>query len=160
MKKIIVIVSVIVAIFIALAAVTNYQQKKSSEGNPYGKAKISPSTQKQLDNPLYQNIILPNELEEKLENGESATIYFYSPECGYCQQTSPVIVPMAEEMDIDLELYNILEFNQGWNDYNINATPTIIHFENGKEVKRLESYYQDHTVFSNWFEDIKETPSE
>ncbi|WP_078381692.1 thioredoxin family protein [Sutcliffiella halmapala] len=160
MKKIIVIVSIIVAIFVALAVITNYQQKKSSEGNPYGKDKIKPSTQQQLNDPLYQNLILPDQLEEKLENGETTTVYFYSPECVYCQQTSPVIVPMAEEMDINLELYNILEFEQGWADYNIHSTPTIIHFENGKEIKRLEKYYQDHSVYSNWFEDIKETPSE
>ncbi|WP_223700910.1 thioredoxin family protein [Sutcliffiella deserti] len=160
MKKIIVIVSVIVAIFIALAVITNYQQKQSSEGNPFGKDKIKPSTQEQLDDPLYQNIILPDELEEKLESGEKTTVYFYSPECPACVQTSPVVVPMAEEMDIDLELYNILEFEQGWDDYNIRSTPTFIHFEDGQEVSRLENYHQDHSVYSNWFEEIQETPSE
>ncbi|MGM0837855.1 MAG: thioredoxin family protein [Bacillota bacterium] len=160
MKKIVVIVSIIVAIFIALAVITNIQQKQQSEGNPFGKDKIRPSTQEQLDDPLYQNIILPDELKEKVENGESATVYFYSPECPACKQTSPVVVPMAEEMDVDLELYNILEFEQGWDDYKIQSTPTFIHFEDGKEVSRLENFHQDQTVFSDWFEEVKETTGE
>lgn len=160
MKKIVVIVSVIIAIFIALAVITNIQQKKSSEGNPFGKDKVYPATQEQLDDPLYQNIILPEELEEKLDNGESATIYFYKSDCPACRQTSPIMVPMADEMGIDLELYNLLEFEQGWDDYNIQSTPTFIHFEDGKEVSRLENYHQDHSVFSNWLEEVKETTGE
>lgn len=160
MKKIVVIVSIIVAIFIALAVITNIQQKQQSEGNPFGKAKIYPATQELLDDPLYQNIILPEELEEKLDNGESATIYFYKSDCPACMKTSPVVVPMAEEMEIDLEMYNLLEFEQGWDDYNIHSTPTLIHFEDGKEVSRLENYHQDETVFSDWLKEVKETTGE
>lgn len=160
LKKIVIIVSVIIAIFIALAVITNIQQKQKSEGNPFGKSKIHPATQEQLDDPLYQNIILPEELEKKLDNGESATIYFYKSDCPACKMTSPVVVPMAQEMEINLEMYNLLEFKQGWDYYNIHSTPTLIHFEDGKEVSRLENYHQDESVFSNWLQEVKETTGE
>lgn len=63
---------------------------------------------------------------------------------------------MAEEMGIDLEMYNLLEFEEGWNEYAIESTPTFIHFEDGKEVDRLANYHQDHSVFSSWFEGLGE----
>ena len=160
MKKLFVIVGVIVVIFVALAVVTNIQQKKASEGNPFGKAVIHSETQKQLNNPLYQNIILPDELEESLETDVTTTVYFYSPLCDACKAASPIIVPAADEMEVDLKLYNILEFEQGWDDYNIRATPTVIHFVNGQEVNRVEGY-QSKEFFDDWFEHIveEETPA-
>ncbi|TYS64525.1 thioredoxin family protein [Sutcliffiella horikoshii] len=160
MKKLIIIMAVIMAIFIALVVVTNIQQKQNVEGNPFGKDKLHTETQKQLDDPLYQNIITPDQLKENLDAGETKTIYFYSSTCPACKQTSPVVVPMAEEMGIDMELYNLQEFEQGWDDYRINSTPTFIHFVDGQEVERLENYHQDSNVYTEWFEKVKETPSE
>ncbi|WP_096155422.1 MULTISPECIES: thioredoxin family protein [Bacillus] len=161
MKKLFVIVGVIVVIFIALAVITNIQQKKLSEGNPFGKSVIHAETQKQLNDPLYQNIILPDDLEESLETDVTTTIYFYSPTCDACKAASPIIVPAAEEMEVDLKLYNLLEFNQGWDDYNIRATPTVVHFVNGQEVNRVEGY-QSREFFDDWFEHIveEETPAQ
>ncbi len=160
MKKLIIIMAVIMAIFIALVVITNIQQKQNVEGNPFGKDKLHPETQKQLEDPLYQNIITPNQLEEDLAAGETKTIYFYSSTCPACKQTSPVVVPMAEEMGIDMELYNLEEFKAGWNVYGIRSTPTFIHFVDGKEVERLENYHEDQSVYTDWFEKVKETPSE
>ncbi|CAG9621780.1 thioredoxin family protein [Sutcliffiella rhizosphaerae] len=156
MKKLLVIVGVITAIFIALVVVTNIQQTQNAEGNPFGKSKLHPETVKQLEDPLYQNVITPDQLEEELDAGETKTIYFYSSTCPACKQTSPVVVPMAEDMGIDLQMYNLQEFQEGWDVYNIESTPTFIHFENGQEVDRLVNYHKDHTVFSDWFESVNE----
>ena len=35
----------------------------------------------------------------------------------YCKEATPILTPMAEELGIDLVQYNLLEFKQGWNDY-------------------------------------------
>ena len=32
---------------------------------------------------------------------------------------------------------NILEYEQAWNDYAIEATPTLVYFEDGEEVDRM-----------------------
>lgn len=64
MKKLILFVGIIMAIFIALVVITNIQQTQNAEGNPFGKSKLHPETQKQLDDPLYQNVITPDELKK------------------------------------------------------------------------------------------------
>ncbi|WP_163537123.1 thioredoxin family protein [Gracilibacillus sp. YIM 98692] len=137
MKKMIIFVLVLVAIFAALAFVVQYQKKQQSEGNPYNKSTLHSATIDQLDDELYQNQIIPEDLAEKLDNGEDVTVYFYSPTCPHCQRTTPVVVPLAEEYDIDLVKLNLLEFEPEWNTYNIEATPTIVHFENGEESARI-----------------------
>jgi thioredoxin-like negative regulator of GroEL len=152
LKKVALFLGVVIVLFAGLAFMTNYQQQQKTEGNPFKKENLHPATIKQLDDPNYQNIILPDELEKKLKNGESLTVYFYSPTCTHCQKTSPIIVPMAKEMGIDMPLFNLLEFEQGWKDYHIEATPTVIHYENGKETSRIEGS-QDPEVFRKWFEE-------
>jgi thioredoxin-like negative regulator of GroEL len=152
LKKVALFLGVVIVLFAGLAFMTNYQQQQKAEGNPFKKENLHPATIKQLDDPNYQNIILPDELEKKLKNGESLTVYFYSPTCTHCQKTSPIIVPMAKEMGIDMPLFNLLEFEQGWKDYHIEATPTVIHYENGKETSRIEGS-QDPEVFRKWFEE-------
>ncbi|MFT4416865.1 thioredoxin family protein [Fredinandcohnia humi] len=160
MKKLIIFTVLIIALFAALAFITTSQNKQKAEGNPYGKDELDPATIDQLDDPNYGNQILPDELEEKLENGESVTVYFYSPTCPHCQNTTPVIIPMVIDMGIDLKKYNLLEFEEGWRDYGIEYTPTLIHFENGEEVSRLVGYHEDHDEFKTWFEGTQATEEE
>jgi thioredoxin 1 len=147
-------VIVLLVIFGALFFVVNYQNEKASEGNPYNKKTLDQATIDQLDNPLYQNQILPEELADKIENGESVTVYFYSPTCVYCQRTTPVVVPMTEDLGIDLVKLNLLEFQEQGQVYGIQSTPTIIHFEDGKEVNRVVGE-QPESTFEYFFNEIK-----
>ncbi|SDN60441.1 thioredoxin family protein [Alkalicoccus daliensis] len=155
MKKILIIGGAIIVIFAALIFVTNYQNQQQAEGNPFGLDTLEQETIDQLDDPNYENIILPDELERRLAAGEDATVYFYSGQCQYCNETTPVIVPMAEEMGVDLELYNILEFEQGWNTFAIEGTPTVIHFEDGEEEARVEGG-QEPAVYEQFFEQVND----
>ncbi|MEH7385600.1 thioredoxin family protein [Bacillus sp. JJ1521] len=152
MKKIIIFTAIVVVLFGGLAFVTTTQNKQKAEGNPFGKKNLEPATIKQLDDPNYGNQILPDELETKLENGETMTVYFYASDCVHCQNTTPVIVPMVDEMGLDLKKLNLLEFKDQWNKYGIQSTPTLIHFENGEEVSRLVGYHPDHNDYKVWFE--------
>ncbi|MFK3961682.1 MULTISPECIES: thioredoxin family protein [Bacillales] len=151
MKKAIIFLGIVIVIFGALAFVTNYSNSEKTEGNPYGKSSLNPATIEQLDDPLYQNQILPDELDEALSNEEDAFVYFYSPTCIHCKNTSPVLVPLAEDMGIDLKKYNVLEFEQGWNDYRIESTPTLVRFKDGKEVDRIVGTQTEDT-FKQWIE--------
>ncbi|WP_273836458.1 thioredoxin family protein [Guptibacillus sedimenti] len=154
MKKAIIFLGIIIVLFGALAFVTNYSNSEKAEGNPYGKDSLDPATIDQLDDPLYQNQILPDELDKKLSNEDDAFVYFYSPTCIHCKNTSPILVPLAEDMDIDLKKYNVLEFEQGWNDYQIESTPTLIRFKDGKEVERIVGTQTEET-FKQWIEQNK-----
>lgn len=152
MKKIIVFLVVIIAMFAALFFLNKAQNEEKSKGNPYGKSSLHPETVKQLDDPNYQNIILPEELDDIIKNGKDATVYFYSPTCPHCVRTTPVVAPLAKEMDVDLLQFNLLEFENGWSDYGIEETPTIVHYKKGKEVERIVGY-NEKAVFKSWFEE-------
>ncbi|KKI91517.1 thioredoxin [Bacillus sp. SA1-12] len=138
MKKIIIFGAVILILFGTLAFITTYQNKQKAEGNVYGKDNLDPATIDQLDDPNYQNIILPEELESKLENKEETIVYYFSPTCTHCQATTPVLMPVAEELGVEINQFNLLEFEDGWTQYSINATPTLVHYKDGKEVARSE----------------------
>lgn len=145
MKKLISFVLVIVLIFGALVFVTSYQKKQQLEGNPFGKKDLHPETIEQLNNEVYQNIILPEQLEEKLAAGEATTVYFYSPKCDACHVASPRIVSKAKELDINVYLFNILEFPNDFKAYNLKGTPTVIHYEDGEEVDRITGLHEEET---------------
>jgi hypothetical protein len=50
----------------------------------------------------------------------------------------------------NLVQFNLLEFDQGWNQYHIEATPTIVHFKNGVEEARIVEENTRET-FKDWF---------
>ena len=143
-KKMIIIVSVVVVLFIALFFALNFKNDQALEGdNPYGTTDLDQATIDQLGDPLYGNQIMPDELIENVNNGEATTVYFYSPTCIYCQQTTPYLVPLTEEMNVDMKKFNLLEFGQEAAPFAIQSTPTVVYFENGEEVARLEGQYPE-----------------
>jgi thioredoxin-like negative regulator of GroEL len=152
LKKIIIFLAIIIGLFAAIALVTNMQNSQKAEGNKFKKDELDPATVKILDDPNYQNVILPEELEKKLEDKDDVTVYFYSSTCPHCKETTPVLAPLAEEMGVEMVQYNVLEFEQGWTDYQIEATPTLVHFENGEEVDRIVGS-QPEDEFRSFFEE-------
>lgn len=149
-NKMFLIIGVIVILFGSLIFVTQFKNKQAVADNPYGKDQLHQATIDQLDDPLYDNIILPDDLDEAIESGDPITVYYYSPTCTYCQNTTPVVVPMAEELEIDLKKMNLLEFDL-MDYYNVEGTPTIIHYEQGEEVARIVGE-QPEEDFSQFFE--------
>ncbi|WP_155591586.1 thioredoxin family protein [Lysinibacillus cavernae] len=139
MKKLLIIGSVIVVLFAAIIVLTNVSNKSKLESgnNPYGDKKLKQETIDQLDDKNYQNIMLPDELEAKIEAGEAVNAYFFSPICVHCQAFTPVLMPVADELGVDVAQLNVYEYEDLWNKYNIEATPTFIRFEGGKEVNRF-----------------------
>jgi len=46
-------------------------------------------------------------------------------------------MPIADELGVDIAQLNVYEYDDLWGKYNIEATPTFIRFEDGKEVNRF-----------------------
>ncbi|WKA59614.1 thioredoxin family protein [Planococcus shenhongbingii] len=136
MKKMLIIGAVVVLIFGLIIFLTNQSNNQKLADNPYDKEDLNQATIDQLDDENYQNIILPDALDEQIASGEPTTVYFFSPTCSHCQATTPVLMPIAEDMGVDVQQYNLLEYEQGWQQYFIEATPTLVHYEDGKEVAR------------------------
>ncbi|WAA12968.1 thioredoxin family protein [Fervidibacillus halotolerans] len=151
MKKLWIFLSIVILGFAILAILNHYGTKEALKDNPYQKDDLNPATIEQLDDPNYQNIILPDQLKSQLEEGETETVYFYSPTCSWCKKMTPIVVSVAKELSIDVKLYNVLEFEEGRDDYNIEGTPTIIHFKQGKEVARKVGYDEKENL-RVWFE--------
>lgn len=155
-NKMLIILGVVIVLFGGLYFLVDYKNKQTieSNGNPYGKDRLHQETIDQLNDPLYQNQMTPDELAEMLENEEDVTVYYYSPICVYCLKTTPVLVPLAEEMDVDLKKINLLEFgtNSFKKAYNITGTPTLVHYKNGKEIDRVNGE-QPKSLFKSFFEE-------
>ncbi|USK34505.1 thioredoxin family protein [Bacillus sp. F19] len=153
MKKLLIFAGIFIVLFGGLALVTNYQQTEKAEGNPYGKDKLNPATVDQLEDPNYQNIILPEEVDEKMDKKEDFVIYYFSPTCEHCKRTTPELMPAAEEAGVEIGQLNLLEFEDGWQQYGIEVTPTLVRYQNGKEVERVEGYNDEayfKNLLSNW----------
>ncbi|CAM5208432.1 Thiol-disulfide isomerase/thioredoxin OS=Ureibacillus acetophenoni OX=614649 GN=SAMN05877842_10733 PE=4 SV=1 [Ureibacillus acetophenoni] len=142
MKKLGIIAAVIVVLFAAIIILTNLSnQSKLSDSNPYGTTDLQQSTIDFLDNEFYQNIIQPEALKEKIATGEPVVAYMFSPECPHCKNFTPNLMPIADEVGVHIDQLNILEYQAGWNEYGIEYTPTLIYFNEGKEVNRIVGDY-------------------
>lgn len=139
MKKLLIFGAIIVVLFAGVIILTNMSNDKklSSEKNPYGDKELQQLTIDQLDDENYQSIMLPDELEKKIAAGEAVNAYFFSPDCIHCKAFTPVLMPIADELGIDIAQINVYEYPELWEKYNIEYTPTFIRFEDGKEVNRF-----------------------
>ena len=140
MKKLLIIGGVIVAMFILIVVLTNQSNKEKLKDNPYDTDKLAKSTIDLIGNENYNNIVLPDTLFEKIEAGESVTAYYFHPECQYCMQMTPVMMPIANELDVNVLQYNMLEYGNkagAGTKYDIQSWPALVHYENGEEVGRM-----------------------
>ena len=153
MKKLAIVGAVIVLLFAGIIVLTNMKNSEKLEDNPYGTDNLKQSTIDLLDDKNYQNIILPDALAKKIESGDGVVGYFFSPECSHCKNFTPKLMPIADELDVQVDQLNILEYTNEWDTYNITATPTLIYFENGEEVARLEGDAPNETT-RQFFNDV------
>ncbi|CAI8704768.1 thiol reductase thioredoxin [Bacillus pseudomycoides] len=138
MKKMLIFGGIIIVLFAAMFAVAQMENK---------------NTAKQEKN-YYTNKISSSDIRKNNEEKKEQTIYFYQTDCHYCEKVSPIVVPMAKDMNIDMKVIDILNDNPTWDDYKIEGTPTIIHFKDGKEVSRI-SGEQPKDNFEKWFKENK-----
>ncbi len=114
--------------------------------NPYGTDNLQQPTIDLLEDKNYQNIITPGALQEKIESGEPVFAYLFSPTCEHCKNMTPKLMSVAKELDIRIDQLNVLEYQQGFNEYSIEATPTLLYFNGGAEVNRLVGDYDKQSI--------------
>jgi len=153
LKKLLIFGGIIVAVFVLIFVLNSQKNKDALANNPYDTDDLRQSTIDLIDDPNYQNIILPEELEKKIATGEPVTAYFFSPECVHCQEMTPRLTPLAKENKVEIVKYNVLEYEKGWNDYRIKATPTMIYFEKGQEVVRVEGAISNSQI-QGFFDEV------
>src|SRR5699024_4917889 len=153
-NKLLIIVEIIIVTFVGLVVINNVKNdgKTVLDDNPCGDKKLKQETIHQTDEPLYQNIISPTDLARPLKNKDEITVYSFSPTCIHCINATPVVVPLVEELDIDMKKLNTLEYEEALSEFNIQGTPTIIHYENGEEVTRFEGAAEEEQ-YREFFEE-------
>lgn len=153
MKKLAIIGGIVIALFIGIIVLNNMSNSEKLEDNPYGTDNLNQATIDLLDDENYQNIILPDDLEAKIESSEDVFAYLFSPLCSYCMQFTPKLMEVADEKGIQIDQLNVLEFENAKAAYNLEATPTLIYFEDGKEVSRIVGDYSKDEIHQ-FFEDV------
>ncbi|MEK4677604.1 thiol reductase thioredoxin [Bacillus cereus] len=102
----------------------------------------------------YSNTISFSDLRKNIGDKKEQIVYFYQTSCIHCKKVSPIIVPLAKKLGIDMKVINIENVDSVWDEYNIVGTPTIIHFKDGKEKGRI-SGENSSREFKKWFAQIK-----
>ncbi|WP_263701754.1 thioredoxin family protein [Bacillus thuringiensis] len=138
MKKMLIFGGIIIVLLAAIFAVTQMEKKNASTD----------------EKGYYSNKISLEDLNKNIEDKKEQTIYFYQTSCVHCQKISPIVVPLAKDLNVDMKVIDIENLNEPWDKYNIQGTPTIIHFKDGKEVSRI-SGEQSKDKFKEWFEQTK-----
>ncbi|PQZ56287.1 thiol reductase thioredoxin [Bacillus sp. MYb209] len=150
MKKMLIFGGIIIALFAAIFAVTQMEEKNASTSQ-----KIDNTTSQTNGPDYYTNKISLSDLQKNLEEKKEQTVYFYQTSCVHCQKLSPIVVPMAKDLNIDMKVMDIEKLDAPWDDYKIKGTPTIIHFKDGKEVSRI-SGEQPKDKLKEWLEQTKQ----
>ncbi|PFK04110.1 thioredoxin family protein [Bacillus cereus] len=141
MKKMLIFIIAIVSIFALVIILTN---KETKNEKTTGTEQVN----------YYKNQITPEQLQEDLSNHKEKIVYFYKTTCPHCLRISPIVVPMAENMKINMQVLNLEEYKQGWGMFQIKGTPTIISYKDGKEVNRILGE-QSLQTFQTWFKNNK-----
>lgn len=154
MKKLGIIGGIVVLLFVLVIVLTNMQNKSKLENNPYDKDDLNQATIDILDDPNYQGIIVPSALEDKIASGEATLAYLFSPLCSHCQNFTPKLMKVANENNLSIDKLNVLEYEDAWNQYRITGTPTLIYFEDGIEVARLDGDQPEEEVQAFFDENV------
>ena len=67
---------------------------------------------------------------------EKVVVDFYATWCGPCKMLGPVFEEVSKESDIEFVKVDIDNHEELCREYKVMSVPTLILFENGKEVKR------------------------
>lgn len=147
-------IGIVIVLFGGIFALNNMGGDNKLYGMPL--SDLNPATRDLLDDPYYQNIILPEELDKRIADKEDFFAYMFSSTCKYCKETTPQLVPVAQEMNIDLPMFNLLEFPAYNAKMNVEYTPTLIYYQDGVEVDRLEGGLRSEGMTSgNTIEDFR-----
>ena len=79
------------------------------------------------------------EFQQKLESNKPLFVDFWAPWCGPCMMTKPILDKLGKEFAEEVEFLpiNADHSREVLEQYRIFGIPTVIAFQNGKEVARL-----------------------
>jgi thiol-disulfide isomerase/thioredoxin len=139
MKKIILLIVIPTLLFVSLAVINNVQKNQTNQANNDAAQRLyatdadqlNPETVKLLKDKNYQTVITKQTLLQKLKNKDDFYVYFFSPTCPHCKRSTAHVNAAFKQVGLNVYQYNVLEDQSAFAEYQFDATPTIIHFQNG-----------------------------
>lgn len=99
------------------------------------------------------------DLNEQLKKNERILALFYASWCPYCKAFIPVFNKKISGFKAAVVVHVLLDDfdNPLWDDYDIDAVPTVIYFEKGKVSRRLDGVFGvglKEKQFTAWLEEL------
>jgi thioredoxin 1 len=100
------------------------------------------------------------ELNAILEKTEKVFVLFYATWCPYCVNFVPIFNKKITNSNVGNVIHVLLDDydNPLWDNYDIEAVPTVIFFEKGKVSKRLDGRFGsglNEKQLNVWLENFK-----
>jgi len=82
-----------------------------------------------------------NEFESTIiKPGRPAVVMFYMPHCPYCQSFMSIFHDLSQRMGVPAIQVDISNYDSDlWDEYHIEAVPTIVSFRNGNICTRVDA---------------------
>lgn len=101
------------------------------------------------------------DLNKELQKNEKVIAFFYASWCPFCRSFLHVFDEKIVGFSRGRVIYVLLDDydNQLWDDYSVEAVPTIIFFEKGKVSKRLDAKLGmglSEKKFMVWLQELNE----
>ena len=71
---------------------------------------------------------------------DKAVVDFYATWCGPCRMFGPVFEEVSKDEDFNFVKLDVDKYSDIAREYGVMSIPTVILFENGKEVKRFTGF--------------------
>jgi thioredoxin 1 len=86
-----------------------------------------------------------NEFRDIIEN-KKIVVDFYATWCGPCKMLSSVLKKIDEKKLIEIVKVDVDTCGNLASEYKIYSVPTLILFENGKEIKRISGFISENEL--------------
>ena len=111
------------------------------------------SWQSKIFNTVQVPEISQNQLQQKIEDGESFFVYFYSPTCEECLKSEPKMLQAVKELRIDnLVKVDLQKFESLREDLQVQGTPSIFVYKNHKMIKGITGGFKTVKEYKDFFE--------
>ena len=80
-----------------------------------------------------------NSLEDVLKSKEKVFVLFYAPWCPFCQRFLPIFEKFSQDKTRKCEKITVDENEGLCEKYSVDVVPTVLVFEKGELVKRLDA---------------------
>ncbi|MGM9986934.1 MAG: thioredoxin family protein [Bacillaceae bacterium] len=83
-------------------------------------------------------MLTPKQLKQTIQSKEETFVYYYQPNCIYCELLKSTIDSTAKAQNVQFVSLDLAKYDL-WDKYHIEYTPTIVRYQDGQEVNRFDS---------------------